>query len=109
MHFKGSASLYDPETGETYPRRHVHRSTDSAIRSRRMGQMERGDNSDAASRRERMNVRLMDVVATIGAVAALLAAVFGYINGVEIAELRGQLDSLQDVISEHVSSPGLHR
>ena len=56
-----------------------------------------------------MHVRLMDVVATIGAVAAVLAALFGYFNGREISELRGELVGVRTVVSEHVSSPGLHR
>lgn len=56
-----------------------------------------------------MTVRLMDVVSVVGAVAAVLAALFGYFNGREIGDLRGRLEATTGVLTEHVSTPGLHR
>ena len=56
-----------------------------------------------------MHVRLMDVVAVIGSVAALLAALFGFFNGQAIAEIRGRVDEIGGTLMQHVSTPGLHR
>ena len=54
-------------------------------------------------------MEIRDFVAAGGAVAALLAAVFGYVNGRDIRELRGCVDEISRILTEHVSAPGLHR
>lgn len=45
----------------------------------------------------------------VGAAAALFGAVQSWINGREIAELRGELASTSAVVREHVNAAGLHR
>ena len=54
-------------------------------------------------------MRIMDFIAAVGAVAALLAAVFGYVNGRDIRELKGRVDEIGRTLTKHVSTPGLHR
>ena len=54
-------------------------------------------------------MQIMDFVAAVGAVAALLAAVFGYVNGRDIRELKGRVDEISRILTEHVIAPGLHR
>ena len=54
-------------------------------------------------------MQMMDFVAAIGAVAALLGAVFGYVNGRDIRELTGRVDEISRILTEHISTPGLHR
>ncbi len=54
-------------------------------------------------------MQIMDLVAAVGAVAALLAAVFGYVNGRDIRELKGSVDEISRILTEHISAPGLHR
>jgi hypothetical protein len=51
----------------------------------------------------------MDFIAAVGAVAALLAAVFGYVNGRDIRELKGRVDEISRALTTHISTPGLHR
>ena len=51
----------------------------------------------------------MDVVTVIGAVAAILGAVFGYFNGREISEVRGQVVEVARTVTAHVNAPGLHK
>ena len=52
---------------------------------------------------------IMDFVAAGGALAALLGAVFGYVNGRDIRELKGRVDEISRTLTKHVSAPGLHR
>ena len=54
-------------------------------------------------------MQIMDFVAAVGAVAALLGAVFGYVNGRDIRELKGHVDEIGRILTKHVSAPGLHR
>ena len=54
-------------------------------------------------------MRIMDFVTAVGAIAALLAAIFGYVNGRDIRELKGRVDELSRTVTRHVSAPGLHR
>ena len=54
-------------------------------------------------------MRVMDFVTAVGAIAALLAAIFGYVNGRDIRELKGRVDESSRTLTEHVSAPGLHR
>ena len=54
-------------------------------------------------------MQIMDFVAAVGSVAALLAAVFGYVNGRDIRELMGRVDEISRTLTEHVGTPGLHR
>jgi hypothetical protein len=54
-------------------------------------------------------MQIMDLVAAVGAVAALLAAVFGYVNGRDIRELKGRVDEISRTLTKHISTPGLHR
>lgn len=61
---------------------------------------------------DRMNetsMQIMDFVAAVGAVAALLGALFGYVNGRDIRELKGRVDEISRILTKHVSAPGLHR
>ena len=51
----------------------------------------------------------MDVATVIGAVAAILGAVFGYFNGREISEARGQVVEVARTVTAHVNAPGLHK
>ena len=54
-------------------------------------------------------MHIMDFVAAVGAVAALLGAVFGYVNGRDIRALKGRVDEISRILTKHVSAPGLHR
>ena len=54
-------------------------------------------------------MQVMDFVAAVGAVAALLAAVFGYVNGRDLRELKGRVGEISRILTKHVSAPGLHR
>ena len=56
-----------------------------------------------------ISMKGMDFVAAVGAIAALLAAIFGYVNGRDIRELNGRVDELSRTVARHVSAPGLHR
>ncbi len=54
-------------------------------------------------------MKTMDFVTAVGAIAALLAAIFGYVNGRDIREFKGRVDELSRTVTRHVSALGLHR
>ena len=53
----------------------------------------------------RMSVKLMDIVAVLGAVAAILAALFGFFNNREISYVRGKIDTIERTLNDHVNTP----
>jgi hypothetical protein len=51
----------------------------------------------------------MAFIAAVGAVAAFLAAIFGFVNGRDIREIKGRVDEISRTLTRHICTPGLHR